>query len=380
MRERLNEISILDLNSFLIMPVQRVPRYVLLLDAILKYTPHSHPEYPSLLQALDSIKAVATYVNEGKRHAENVSKLVDVQDRVSGSGVPQLVEPFRRFIREGIMNRISVGLLSSTLREKKSVFFLFSDLLLWAGVDHSYKGVIWLVSASVDTKAKERRELSISSAKSHLCIRFDSDEECRQWTEDIERMIGELQEERNRTRVLYRDLKSRRRQNGDNTPTPTPSNHASGATTPIVSVDGHPSAAGLTGSGSHQDKDSVHTLIAEKLRELQLRKDTTEGATDEPSLSSYRRPSSHHNHNLSLDVGDMSTPQSSMSGGVGGLERRMWRGTGTGIGEEISVRGMASARHNVCTCSDREEGRRNTASMAGGVSTGACPIHKLPTA
>ena len=123
MRERLNEISILDLTSFLIMPVQRVPRYVLLLDNILKHTGTSHPEYPQLLQALDSIKAVATYVNEGKRHVENISKLVDVQDRLTGSGVPQLVEPFRKFIREGVMHRVTVGLLSSTLKEKKSVFF-----------------------------------------------------------------------------------------------------------------------------------------------------------------------------------------------------------------------------------------------------------------
>jgi hypothetical protein len=49
----------LDLGSFLIMPVQRVPRYVLLLDAILKNTPPEHPEHADAVKALADVGAVA---------------------------------------------------------------------------------------------------------------------------------------------------------------------------------------------------------------------------------------------------------------------------------------------------------------------------------
>ena len=34
----------LDLESFLIMPVQRVPRYIMFLEGLLKATPEEHPE------------------------------------------------------------------------------------------------------------------------------------------------------------------------------------------------------------------------------------------------------------------------------------------------------------------------------------------------
>ena len=340
---------------------------------------------------------MATYVNEGKRHVENLSKLVDVQDRVSGSGVPQLVEPFRRFIREGVMTRLSVGMLTSTMREKKAVFFLFSDLILWTGVDHKFKDAIWLVSAALDLRGKERREISLTTAKAHLTIRFDTDDEWRQWSEDIERMINELQHERNNQRVLYRDLKSRRKVNGDASPSTTPSQHASGASTPVASVDGTaPPGTFPSATLGHQEKETVHSLISEKLRELQLRKAEEGLGTEEVSVSSYRRPSGHatayHTHNASIDV-DGTTPHAVIAGGVGALEKHAWRGTagGMGVGEEMSVRGMASAKHNVCICQDREEGRRNSALMRGGVAPPAgsaeaedskkhCPIHKLPTA
>eukprot|EP00124_Ichthyophonus_hoferi_P003939 Ihof_evm4s383 gene=Ihof_evmTU4s383 len=37
-----------DLSDLLICPVQRIPRYVLLLEQIIKYTPEDHPDYLDL--------------------------------------------------------------------------------------------------------------------------------------------------------------------------------------------------------------------------------------------------------------------------------------------------------------------------------------------
>ena len=36
---------------YLITPVQRIPRYILLLKDIIKKTPEDHPDYPQLVQA-----------------------------------------------------------------------------------------------------------------------------------------------------------------------------------------------------------------------------------------------------------------------------------------------------------------------------------------
>ena len=48
----------LDLRSFLIMPVQRVPRYRLLLKELLKRTPEGHADRASIQEALGKVEEV----------------------------------------------------------------------------------------------------------------------------------------------------------------------------------------------------------------------------------------------------------------------------------------------------------------------------------
>ena len=48
----------LDLTSFLIMPVQRVPRYRMLIEEIVKQTPPDHPDMQSLATALEKVGSV----------------------------------------------------------------------------------------------------------------------------------------------------------------------------------------------------------------------------------------------------------------------------------------------------------------------------------
>ncbi len=42
----------LDLDSLLIMPVQRIPRYKLLFEELLKHTDDTHPDYKDLVSCL----------------------------------------------------------------------------------------------------------------------------------------------------------------------------------------------------------------------------------------------------------------------------------------------------------------------------------------
>lgn len=51
-----------DLMNFLILPVQRLPRYVLLLRDLLKYTPEAHVDFEPLSKAVDKMSSVADYV------------------------------------------------------------------------------------------------------------------------------------------------------------------------------------------------------------------------------------------------------------------------------------------------------------------------------
>eukprot|EP01125_Pyxidicula_operculata_P016442 TRINITY_DN5662_c0_g1_i1.p1 TRINITY_DN5662_c0_g1~~TRINITY_DN5662_c0_g1_i1.p1 ORF type:complete len:1143 (-),score=334.15 TRINITY_DN5662_c0_g1_i1:8-3028(-) len=64
----------LTLESYLIMPVQRIPRYVMLIDGILKSTKQSHEDYPNLVRAHDELKQVANFINISKMHAEKLEE------------------------------------------------------------------------------------------------------------------------------------------------------------------------------------------------------------------------------------------------------------------------------------------------------------------
>ncbi|KAJ3372074.1 hypothetical protein GGF31_002336 [Allomyces arbusculus] len=93
----------INLQSYLLLPIQRIPRYRLLLRDLVKHTPVDHPDYADLSLALAEVERRADEINERKRDQENVDKLVAIHARLRGSGhMPfPLVQPHRRLVREG---------------------------------------------------------------------------------------------------------------------------------------------------------------------------------------------------------------------------------------------------------------------------------------
>jgi hypothetical protein len=53
----------LSLESFLVLPVQRIPRYKLLLDEVKKCTPSDHPDYADISAACETVCARSTKSN-----------------------------------------------------------------------------------------------------------------------------------------------------------------------------------------------------------------------------------------------------------------------------------------------------------------------------
>lgn len=66
------------LKDLLIMPVQRIPRYKLLLDDLFHHTSKSHPDYQMLSLALDLISKLAEFINENNRRVESLLAMSDV--------------------------------------------------------------------------------------------------------------------------------------------------------------------------------------------------------------------------------------------------------------------------------------------------------------
>eukprot|EP00002_Diphylleia_rotans_P002280 TRINITY_DN1144_c0_g4_i3.p1 TRINITY_DN1144_c0_g4~~TRINITY_DN1144_c0_g4_i3.p1 ORF type:complete len:544 (+),score=111.42 TRINITY_DN1144_c0_g4_i3:60-1691(+) len=112
----------LNLHSFLIMPVQRIPRYVLLLQELYSNTEATHADYQGLVDASTKVKEIADIVNEKIREDENTRKFFSIQHKLVG--FEHLVQPHRRFLHE---IKIGVGLRPS---RSPTTFFLFSDILV----------------------------------------------------------------------------------------------------------------------------------------------------------------------------------------------------------------------------------------------------------
>ncbi|GLB36339.1 putative rhoGEF domain containing protein [Lyophyllum shimeji] len=94
--------SQLNLEGYLLLPVQRIPRYRLLLEELLRSTPpvHEYMDDP-LERALAEISSLANNMNEGKRESESRRKLVQWQSRIRGKFPSPLVQPHRRLIMDG---------------------------------------------------------------------------------------------------------------------------------------------------------------------------------------------------------------------------------------------------------------------------------------
>jgi len=137
----------LDLGSFLIMPVQRVPRYVLLLDAILKNTPPEHPEHADVVKALADVGAVAKQNNDAMEVSKDFNELMKVQlsfDAVTKLNL--LDDPTRKLLKSGELEKHSRR--GKQLRQ----FWLFSDKLIYGSEAVPRSGVFSL-NMEVDLRA-----------------------------------------------------------------------------------------------------------------------------------------------------------------------------------------------------------------------------------
>lgn len=120
-----------SLESLLIMPVQRVPRYVLLLQAMIKHCP-TEATKQKLQQAMTAIAAVGEKINEATRAQENRHHIHELQTKL---GIP-LVGPSRVYLKEGTLKLVN--------RKEKPTdlsVYVFNDLLVggkFSKVSHTF--------------------------------------------------------------------------------------------------------------------------------------------------------------------------------------------------------------------------------------------------
>jgi len=80
-----NRLKGQTIQSLLILPIQRVPRYKLLLDELIKGTPKDHESYKLLLEAKELVGQAAIQINEALRQHEKLGKFFGKDEMLSPS-------------------------------------------------------------------------------------------------------------------------------------------------------------------------------------------------------------------------------------------------------------------------------------------------------
>jgi len=120
------DLKKLNLQGYLITPVQRLPRYELLLKDLLKHTWLEHPDKQNLQIALDSIRKSIIKVNESKRQDSTKKKLAKFHEKFKQPSELESVLGQGNFVAEGAGKVIEDGKFS------KAYFVLFEDQLVIA--------------------------------------------------------------------------------------------------------------------------------------------------------------------------------------------------------------------------------------------------------
>lgn len=121
----------LDLNAFLIKPVQRACKYPLLLRELLKETPESHPDYNDLKIAFEAMQESCLKLNERKRDVENMSHFLTIKARTGKN----FIEQGRTFVDDGLISMVTEKFNKRSgktkFRLRKGRYVLFSDMVVF---------------------------------------------------------------------------------------------------------------------------------------------------------------------------------------------------------------------------------------------------------
>ncbi|RDD37688.1 FYVE, RhoGEF and PH domain-containing protein 6 [Trichoplax sp. H2] len=189
----------LTISSYMLKPIQRIPRYRLLMEDYLKNLPADSEELPDAQSALASIIDAANKINENMKIGDNLKKILRVQERLRIRKDYNLVVPHRIYIKEGLLGKVCRKVVQIRM------FFLFSDILLYTepeAVTHSfrYKDEFDLKNMQITIPTDqnlygESFAFQINHKKRQFILKAKSIEERDEWVKELQTAA---EEERNR--------------------------------------------------------------------------------------------------------------------------------------------------------------------------------------
>uniref|UniRef100_A0A8C0IWJ1 FYVE, RhoGEF and PH domain containing 3 n=1 Tax=Chelonoidis abingdonii TaxID=106734 RepID=A0A8C0IWJ1_CHEAB len=182
----------LTLQHHMLEPVQRIPRYELLLKDYLKKLPEESPDRKDAEKSLELISTAANHSNAAIRKMEKMHKLLEVYERLGGE--EDIVNPANELIKEGHIQKLSAK--NGTAQDR--YLYLFNSMVLYCVPKLRLIGQKFSVREKMDIAGLQVQEIvkqnmthtfSITGKKRSLELQARTEEEKREWIQVIQATI-----------------------------------------------------------------------------------------------------------------------------------------------------------------------------------------------
>ncbi|XP_018095888.1 FYVE, RhoGEF and PH domain-containing protein 3 [Xenopus laevis] len=182
----------LTLQHHMLEPVQRIPRYELLLKDYLKKLPEDSPDRKDSEKSLELISTAANHSNAAIRKMEKMHKLLEVYERLGGE--EDIVNPANELIKEGHIQKLSAK--NGTTQDR--YLYLFNSMLLYCVPKLRLMGQKFSVREKIDIAGIQVQEtvknnsahmFQIIGKKRSLELQTRTEEEKKEWIQVIQATI-----------------------------------------------------------------------------------------------------------------------------------------------------------------------------------------------
>uniref|UniRef100_A0A803T0U2 FYVE, RhoGEF and PH domain containing 4 n=1 Tax=Anolis carolinensis TaxID=28377 RepID=A0A803T0U2_ANOCA len=191
----------LTLQHHMLEPVQRIPRYEMLLKDYLRKLPQDSLDWKDAEKSLEIISTAASHSNSAIRKMENLKKLLEVYEMLGEE--EDIVNPSNELIKEGQILKLAARNTSAQER----YLFLFNNMLLYCVPRFSLVGSKFTVRTRVGVDGMKIVEthneeyphtFQVSGKERTLELQASSEQDKEEWIKALQSTIDAFQQ-RNET-------------------------------------------------------------------------------------------------------------------------------------------------------------------------------------
>ncbi|XP_053282178.1 FYVE, RhoGEF and PH domain-containing protein 4a isoform X6 [Pleuronectes platessa] len=199
----------LTLQHHMLEPVQRVPRYEMLLKDYLKKLPEDDPDRRDSEKSLEIIATAATHSNSAIRKSDNLKKLLEIYELLGEE--EDIVHPSNEFIKEGHILKLAARNTSAMER----YLYLFNNMLLYCVPKFSLGGPKYTVRTRIGVDGMQVLEthnedyphtFQVSGKERLLELQASSEQDKTAWVKAFRKTIEIFQQKNESFKNALKDV------------------------------------------------------------------------------------------------------------------------------------------------------------------------------